>query len=74
MAHTSVHPKVSFPILGSISRFFAAFGNALVSMGEASSRYRRVQELQGLSDAELAKRNIRREDIIRIVFADAFWM
>lgn len=74
MAHTTVHPAVSFPVLGHIGRFFAAFGKGLVSIGESSSRYRKIEALQALSDAELAKRNIRREDIVRIVFADSFWM
>lgn len=43
----------------------------LVSIGENNSRLRRVEFLNGLSDDELAARGIRREDIVRHVFADA---
>ncbi len=74
MALTSVHPTVSFPVLGAAGRFFAAIGKGLISMGENSSRYRQIQALQTLSDAELAERGIERENIIRVVYADAYWM
>jgi uncharacterized protein YjiS (DUF1127 family) len=74
MALTSVHPTVSFPVLATVGRFFAAIGNGLVSMGENSSRYRQVEALQALSDAELAKRGIERQNIVRVVYADAYWM
>lgn len=43
-------------------------------MGETSSRYRRSEFLQALSDEDLAKRGIKREDIVRIVFSDSFWV
>ncbi|MBV1895052.1 MAG: DUF1127 domain-containing protein [Rhodobacteraceae bacterium] len=74
MAHITATPTVSFPVLGTIGRFFAAIGNGLVSMGENSSRYRQVQALHALSDAELAERGIERENIVRVVFADVYWM
>ncbi|WP_417525846.1 DUF1127 domain-containing protein [Marinovum sp.] len=43
----------------------------LVSISENNSRLRRVEFLNSLSDDELSARGIRREDIVRHVFADA---
>ncbi len=43
----------------------------LVTIAESNSRVRRVNYLNSLSDAELAQRGLRREDIVRHVFADA---
>ncbi|MDA0962095.1 MAG: DUF1127 domain-containing protein [Proteobacteria bacterium] len=49
---------------------FQAVWDFLVSVGETNARVHRIEALQRLSDAELARRGIRREDIIRHVFAD----
>ncbi len=49
---------------------FRAVWNFLVAVGEANARVHRIEALQRLSDAELARRGIRREDIVRHVFAD----
>ena len=46
-------------------------GNFFISIAENDHRIKKVDFLNGLSDAELAKRGIRREDIVRHVFADA---
>ena len=60
-------------------RFFGRMGDAfhhvLTVMAESSSvnqRLRKVYALQALSDEELAKRGIRREDIVRNVFSDMY--
>lgn len=74
MAHATSLPTVTFPLMGAIGRFFTTIGKGLITMGENSSRYRRVEAFQALSDAELAKRGMKREDIVRVVYADAFWM
>jgi hypothetical protein len=76
MAHTTTHvpSTVTFSIFAPIGRFFAMIGKSLVMIGESSSRYRQVESLQALSDADLATRGIRRQDIVRVVYADAFWM
>lgn len=74
MAQVTTNPAVSFPVLGTISRFFTAIGNGLVRMSENNSRYRQIQALQALSDAELAERGIERQNIVRVVFADIYWM
>ncbi|MBL4768329.1 MAG: hypothetical protein JKY94_11555 [Rhodobacteraceae bacterium] len=65
---------MTFPWMATIGRYFAAIGKGLVFMGESSSRFRKLEKLQALSDAELAKRGMKREDIVRVVFADSFWM
>ncbi|HBM60121.1 MAG TPA: DUF1127 domain-containing protein [Citreicella sp.] len=55
-------------------RFFSAIGNALVAIGEANPRLRRVEALQRLSDEQLAARGLKREDIVRHVFRDVFYL
>ncbi|MEB3419553.1 DUF1127 domain-containing protein [Salipiger marinus] len=57
-----------------IGRFFSAIGNALVAIGEANPRLRRVEALQRLSDEQLAARGLKREDIVRHVFRDVFYL
>ena len=63
--------SVSALSLGRIlSAPFRAVWSFLVAVGEANGRVHRVEALQRLSDAELARRGIKREDIVRHVFAD----
>ncbi|MBN9887764.1 DUF1127 domain-containing protein [Salipiger abyssi] len=56
------------------SRFLSAIGHMFVSIGEANPRLKRVEALQRLSDAELAEKGLRREDIVRHVFQDLFYV
>ncbi|MHA6346441.1 DUF1127 domain-containing protein [Roseivivax sp. CAU 1761] len=49
-------------------------GSFFVLVAESNSRYRRVEFLSSLSDAELEARGIRREDIVRHVFADQMYV
>lgn len=65
------HAHDSAPFL---TRFFGAIGNALVAIGEANPRMRRIEALQRLSDAELAAKGLRRDDIVRHVFGDAYYL
>jgi len=51
-----------------------SIGNALVAIGEAHPRLRRVEALQRLSDEQLAARGLKREDIVRHVFRDVFYL
>ncbi|MBM2322928.1 MULTISPECIES: hypothetical protein [Marivita] len=41
---------------------------------EANSRIREVERLQALSDEALAAKGIRRDDIVRHVFRDLYWL
>ena len=73
MAYTA-QPTQSAGIFAALQNFFSRVGTAMVMAGESNSRMRRVRALQSMSDAELAKRGIRREDIVRIVFADVLYL
>ncbi|MDA7429387.1 DUF1127 domain-containing protein [Primorskyibacter aestuariivivens] len=50
--------------------FFERLGDFLVKIGENSTRARRVELLSALSDEELAKIGLRREQIVRHVYSD----
>ena len=53
-----------------ITRFFGGIAPFLVMMAEANPRLRQAEALAALSDAELAERGLKREDIARQVFGD----
>lgn len=53
---------------------FAAIGAALVRSAENTGRVRRLERLQEKSDAELAKMGLKREDIVRHVFRDLYYI
>lgn len=70
MAHVSTQPHAGFSIL----RPFVAFGHGFLAWMEriavANSRIDEIRHLQAMSDEELAKRGIDREQIVYHVFAD----
>ena len=69
MAFTSTHSTgITFP------NPFRAIWNGLIMLAEANPRMKRVQALQRLSDAQLAERGIKREDIVRVVFRDVLYL
>lgn len=68
---TANHHSAPAPFL---NRVLAGIGNALVAVGEANPRLKRIEALQRLSDAELAKKGLRREDIVRHVFHDVYYL
>ena len=72
MAHTATHPVA--PPRNPLARVAQAVWDFLVSIGEANSMVRQVNALQALSDAELAERGIKREDIARHVFSSSAWI
>lgn len=53
--------------------FLSAIWRGLIAMGENSSRYRKLRALSAMSDAELARRGIRRETIVHHVFPDVYY-
>ena len=55
-----------------ISRFFTAIGNGLIAMAEANPRLKQAEALQRLSDEELGKLGMKREDIPMHVFGYTF--
>ena len=73
MAHITTNPAEFASASNAVSRFFSAFGKALVALGNSESRVRQAQALYALSDAELAERGLRRTEIAHYVFADRYW-
>lgn len=59
------------PALG---RFFSALGQAIIAHMERHSRVDRIRRLEALTDAQLAAKGLRREDIPRHVFRDVFYV
>ena len=57
-----------------VARFFQIIGDALVRIAESNGRLRHVRALEAMSDAELAARGLKREDIVRHVFSDTFYV
>ena len=66
---TAVSVRSPFTVL---KRSLSAIFNGLINVAEANPRYRRIQPLQALSDEQLAKKGLRREDIVMHVFGH--WM
>ena len=60
--------------ISAVAAVMAAFGASLMRAAEASSRIDRVEALQAKSDAELAKMGITRDDIVRHVFRDLYYV
>ena len=59
---------------GFVTRILTAIGNGFVSIAESNHRVRRVNRLSAMSDAELAARGLKREDIVRHVFSDVLYI
>jgi hypothetical protein len=71
MATQTLSP-ISAPIslLAQAGGFLAAFARAFALAKNAEARFDEIQALQALSDAELARRGIARDNIVRHVYAD----
>lgn len=71
MALTDTTHSVAPISLGKIlATPFSAIGRFFVAIMENNSRIKRVDALNALTDEQLAKRGLRREDIVRHVFGD----
>lgn len=67
MAHVTAHaPSVSSPF----ANFFKGVFDALTRIAESNARVKQVEFLQNLSDEELAKRGLKRDEIVQYVFRD----
>ncbi|MFY0632441.1 MAG: DUF1127 domain-containing protein [Vannielia sp.] len=53
---------------------FNAVFTGLVAMAEANPRMKAVNRLSAMSDEELAARGLKREDIVRHVFRDIYYV
>jgi hypothetical protein len=73
MAYATTHTS-GIPLFGLIGRFFSAIGNGLVRIAEANSKVKQAEALNALTDAQLAERGMKRQDIARAVFMDNYWV
>lgn len=75
MASIALSPAVSGTSpSSSIRGFFVALKRAFRAYDAAQSRADQVQRLNGMTDAELARIGLRREDIARYVFRDILYI
>lgn len=61
-----------YPKDRAVARFGSWLVTTLSTMMENNPRLKRARRLQALSDAELAAIGIKRNDIVRIAFADVY--
>ncbi len=61
-------------ITGGLARAWAALSNAMIAYGESRSRFAELQSLEAKSDHELADIGLKREDIVRHVFRDLYYL
>lgn len=57
-------------IAGSVAAFFATLAHAFAMATGAQARFDEIQRLQALSDGDLARIGLSRDDIVRHVYAD----
>ncbi|MDG3040693.1 hypothetical protein [Roseicyclus marinus] len=62
--------SANHPLVAQLGHFFAALARAFALSKNAEARFDEIRSLQALSDAELARRGIARENIVRHVYAD----
>ncbi|MBE1283290.1 MAG: hypothetical protein GJ676_08245 [Rhodobacteraceae bacterium] len=74
MAHSTVQTRTRISLPGLIASIGSSIYAALISLGEARSRVRQIEFLQSLSDEELEKRGLKRDQIVHRVFADSIWL
>ncbi|MCE8515892.1 DUF1127 domain-containing protein [Ruegeria pomeroyi] len=70
MAQSTLHLRSLATLPHVLGDILAGIFDALVRIGEANARIRRINALSALTDAELAARGLRRADIIRWVMSD----
>jgi uncharacterized protein YjiS (DUF1127 family) len=61
-------------IAAGLNRVFNGILNFLVSISAAQSRVRQIEFLCALTDEELAERGLSRQDIVRYVYRDAYYI
>ncbi|TMV07572.1 hypothetical protein FGK63_08870 [Ruegeria sediminis] len=71
MAHSTAQPASLPALLKVAGDILAGIWDALTRIGEATAKVRRINAYSAMSDTELAARGFQREDIIRLVMADA---
>jgi len=61
-------------IAAGLNLVFNGILNFLVSISTAQSRVRQIEFLCALTDEELAERGLSRQDIVRYVYRDAYYI
>lgn len=74
MANVSVSAPAASGLRFRFGTFIDGFVAGLVRIADSNSKYRQMQALMALSDAQLADRGLRREDIARYVFRDQLYL
>ncbi|CUH88896.1 hypothetical protein PH5382_02840 [Phaeobacter sp. CECT 5382] len=74
MAHTVSQHPVAHDVLSFLAKPFVAFGNLLVAIGEANHRDQTLRGLMAQSDAELARRGLKRDELVHHVFSDSYYL
>ncbi|REC57308.1 DUF1127 domain-containing protein [Rhodosalinus sediminis] len=74
MADIAAHSNASAAPRRGLSALFAAIGEFFTTVAASDRRLRQVDYLQSLTDAELAERGIRREEIVHHVFRDTYYV
>ncbi len=57
-----------------VGTWFAQLGTSMAMASEGQRRVNQVKALEALSDAELARINVKRDEIVRHVFGDLFYL
>ena len=74
MAYTTTHLPQAEAGQGIVARFFGGLVDSLVRMAEADPRFRKLNALAAMSDEELARRGLRRDQIAREVLGGTYYI
>lgn len=70
MATTTTAPSTVNGAFSLLAAPFVAIGNWMIRLAESNTQVRKAQFLYSLSDEDLAKRGLKREDIVTHVFGN----
>ncbi len=77
MAHITFTPTVT-PVtevlMRPLRRSLRAVGNFMVSTMDSNSRIQLVNQLNAMSDVQLAELGVKRDEIVQHVFKDTFYI
>lgn len=74
MASITDHSSVTGRLFPSLGAFFARVGEALYNGSNMSARARQIEALQSMTDAQLAEKGIKRDEIVHHVFRDIYYI
>lgn len=74
MANIAAHTHTTAGPRRGLNALFTAIGDFFTTVAASDRRLRQVDYLQSLTDAELAERGIRRDEIVHHVFRDSYYV